>query len=330
MPHRGHKKITVGTKNNWRAQIITVGTLGTNNNVADFVLQSQMDKVKVLLDQANLVQYLHKFERAGYDCLAQILSMSDAAFTELGQHTEILPGHLARLRQTITRIKNCVPTPKPVEASVHVKPQPVEASKPHPVEASVQLKIRHLTRKELRLASLQHSTNQGCKCMIDNDKSGGRNVIYKCTSVLSKKRKADCEDDPRPSCQYRLHWGWNKRAGFWELKTKKSHLMHMPFCTSVQRVSKLELVNDPKFVKHCKSSKKVTGKNGAKEALGGPAGRVAGSVKNYTAKRAVNDIKHFWIHDYKHDWNKLRSWGREYERKNPRAKCHIEVDSDGR
>ena len=302
--------------------------------MADFALQSQMDKVKVLLDQANLVQYLHKFERAGYDCLAQILSMGDADLKELGQHTEMPPGHLARLRQTINGIKNCVPTPKPVEDSVFVPtPKPVEASvylQPQPVEASVQLKPRHLNRKEVRLTSLQHSTKQGCRCMIDNARSGSRSIIFKCTSVLSKKRKADCEDDPRPSCQYRLHWGKSKKSGFWELNTNKSHLTHMPFCTSVQRVSKLELVNDPKFVKHCKSSKKVTGKNGAKEALGGPAGRVAGSVKDYTAKRAVNDIKHFWIHDYEHDWNKLRSWGREYEKKNPRAKCHIEVDSDGR
>jgi len=274
-----------------------------------------MDKVKVLLDQANLTQYLHKFEQTGYDSLPQILSMGETDLTELGQHTEMPPGHLARLRQTITVIKNSVPTPKPVQ----------------PVEASVKLKTRHTTREQLRLASLRHSTKQGCRCMIDDARSGRAAIIYKCTSVLSKKRKADCEDDPRPSCQYRLHWVKGKKTGYcWELNTNKSHFMHMPFCTSVQRVSKLELVNDPKFVKHCKSSKKVTGKNGAKEALGGTTGRVAGSVKNYTAKRAVNDIKHFWIHDYKHDWNKLRSWGREYERKNPQAKCHIDVDSEGR
>ena len=86
----------------------------TKNNVADFASQSQMDKVKVLLDQTNLVQYLHKFERAGYDCLAQILSMGDADLKELGQHTEMPPGHLARLRETIHVIKNSVPTPKPV------------------------------------------------------------------------------------------------------------------------------------------------------------------------------------------------------------------------
>ncbi len=33
---------------------------------------------------------------------------------------------------------------------------------------------------------------------------------------------------------------------------------------------------------------------------------------------------------YKHDWNKLRSWGKEYERKNPNGKFHIETDSEER
>ena len=73
-----------------------------------------MDKVKVLLEQANVVQHLDKFEKAGYDSLAQILSMGEAQLTELGQHTEMPPGHLARLRETIRVIKNSVPTPKPV------------------------------------------------------------------------------------------------------------------------------------------------------------------------------------------------------------------------
>ena len=276
-----------------------------------------MDKVKVLLEQANVVQHLYKFEKAGYDSLAQILSMGEAQLTELGQHTEMPPGHLARLRETIRVIKNSVPTPKPVS---------VEPSG----ETTVDLMTRYLTRKELRLTSLRHSTKQGCKTMIDKSKSGGRQVIFKCSTVLSKKRKADDEDDPRPACQYRLYWAKSKKSGYWELKSKKSHLKHQPFCTSVQRVTKLELVSDPVFVKHCKIAKNVTGPKGAEEALGGSSKRVAGSVKDYTAKRAVNDIKHFWIHDYKHDWNKLRSWGREYERKNPRAKFHLEVDNEGR
>ena len=231
-----------------------------------------MDKVKVLLEQANVVQHLDKFEKAGYDSLAQILSMDEAELTELGQHTAMPPGHLARLRKTIHVIKNSVPTPKPVA---------VEPSG----ETTVDLKTRYLTRQELRLASLRHSTKQGCKTMVDTDKSGGRHVIYKCSSVLSKKRKADEDyDDPRPACQYRLYWAKNKKSGYWELKTKKSHLKHQPFCPSVQRVTKMELVNDPVFVKHCKIAKNVTGPKGAKEALGG------------SSKRRVDNRKIFLSH----------------------------------
>ena len=59
--------------------------------------------------------------------------------------------------------------------------------------------------------------------------------------------------------------------------------------------------------------KNVTGKTSAHEELGGSLCRVDGSVTSYTVKRAVNDIKHVWKHDYKEDWHKLKSWGREYK-----------------
>ena len=162
----------------------------------------------MLLEQANVVQHLDKFEKAGYDSLAQILSMGEAELTELGQHTEMPPGHLARLRETIRVIKNSVPTPKPVS---------VEPSG----ETTVDLMTRYLTRKELRLASLRHSTKQGCKTMIDKSKSGGRQIIFKCSTVLSKKRKADDEDDPRPACQYRLCWSKSKKKWLLGIKNQE-------------------------------------------------------------------------------------------------------------
>ena len=292
-----------------------------------------MDKVKVLLKEAKVPQYLDKFQKAGYDSLPQILSMGAAAFKEMGEHTEMLPGHFSRLRDTINAIKNSVPTPRPeanAEASAEAS---VEAPSATKRKRTPELKTRHNTLKELRLASLRHSTQQGCSTMIDSKKSGGRCQVYRCTSVLSKKRKveSDEEDDPRCACQYRLHWVKNKKTSCWELNTNKSHLMHMPFCIAVQRVTKFELVNDPEFVKHAKLAKKnVTGKTSAHEALGGSSCRVDGSVTSYTAKRAVNDIKHVWKHDYKEDWHKLKSWGREYERKNPNGKFHLELDSEGR
>ena len=297
-----------------------------------------MDKVKHLLEQANIAQYLDKFQQKGYDDLADILSMGEKDLKELAQHTEMFPGHLRRLRNTITAIRNAVPTPKPGEECVDMPtPKPGAECVDIPPSSSAssskfELKPCYKERDEVKLASLKHSCNQGCSCMIDNDKSGGKCRIYRCRSVLSKKLKATREDaaDPSPACQYKLHWSWNKKGRYWKLNTKKSHLEHMPFCCSGQHVTKFELVNDPSFVKHANLSKNVTGKAAAREALGGSSGRVAGSVKSYTAKRAVNDVKHFWKNDYQHDWNKLRAWGKEYERKNPQGKFHIETDTEER
>ena len=285
-----------------------------------------MDKVKHLLEQANIAHYLDKFQQKGFDDLADILSMGEKDLKELAQHTEMFPGHLRRLRHTITAIRNAVPTPKPGEKCVDIPPSSSASNS----SSKFELKHFYTTRDEVKLASLNHSCDQGCSCMIDHDKSGGKCRIYRCRSVISKRLKAPREDeaDPSPACQYKLHWAWNKKGHYWKLNTKKSHLEHMPFCCSGQHVTKFELVNDPSFVKHANLSKNVTGKTAAREALGGSSGRVAGSVKSYTAKRAVNDVKHFWKNDYQHDWNKLRSWGKEYERKNPNGKFHIETETD--
>ena len=319
----------MGTKNNGGHKI-TVVTVGTKRSD----VQLTMEKIKVLLQEANITEdwlskYLDKFQHCGYDSLPQILSMGTADLQELREDTEMSTGHFKRLRDVINGIKNSVPTPKPVPSAS----SSASSSAPKRKRTTYELKTRHETTEEVRLASLRHSTQQGYSAMVDPKKSGSKARVYGCTSVLSKKKKveSDEEDDPSPACQYRLHWAWNKKTCEWNLKPKKSHFTHMPFCTAVQRVTKLELVNDPAFVKHAKLAKKnVTGKTSAQEALGGSSGRVDGSVTSYTAKRAVNDIKHVWKHDYKHDWNKLKSWGREFERKNPNAKFHLEVDNEGR
>ena len=294
-----------------------------------------MDRVKHLLQQANVAQYLDKFQATGYDSLADILSMGEEDLKQMGEHTGMLPGHLTRLCRVITSIRSSVPTPKPVEQSIEGSVSSATnnfSKRKRPPE----LQNCYATKKEVKLASLQHSCSQGCSCMIDVKKSGSKAKIYRCRSVLSKRLKKkredededEDEDDPRPACQYRLHWALKK--GEWVLMTKKSHLKHMPFCTSGQHVTRFELVNDASFVKHCNVTKNVTGKGGAEEALGGSTGRVAGSVKTHTAKRAVNDIKHFWIHDYDHDWNKLHGWGRDYQKKTPRGKFHIKTDDENR
>ena len=134
-----------------------------------------MDKVKVLLKEAKVPQYLDKFQKAGYDSLPQILSMGAAAFKEMGEHTEMLPDHFSRLRDTINAIKNSVSTPRP-EASAEAS---VEAPSATKRKRTPELKTRHNTLKELRLASLRHSTQQGCSTMIDSKKSGSKCQVYR-------------------------------------------------------------------------------------------------------------------------------------------------------
>ena len=59
----------------------------------------------------------------------------------------------------------------------------------------------------------------------------------------------------------------------------------------------------------------ATGKQAAKTAVG-RGGRLDGSVKSRTAKRASNDVKRFHDKDYDEDWSKLKPWGDDYERLN--------------
>ena len=319
--HKGHKLVTDVHfwHNTWaqRAQRAQI--------------PSPMDKVKLLLQEAELSIYVDKFAECGYDSVRQIISMGADELKELAQHMQMPPGHLARLRGTIQRLR--VPTPKPVltttepvlETTVSTASSSAMKRKREPDA----LETSHNTIQDLRLASLRHSNKQGHSAMVDSKKSGSKKQVYRCVSVLSKKNKRR-ENDPRGECPYRLHWGLAK-DGSWNLKTEKCHFEHMPFCTGRQRVTKLELVNDADFVRHVKLADYVqTGKTAAKEALGGSSGRMDGSVKTYTVKRAMNDIKHVWKHDYADDWHKIQSWGREYERKNPRGKFHLQVDDENR
>ena len=110
---------------------------------------------------------------------------------------------------------------------------------------------------------------------------------------------------------------------------EKSNLEHKDFCESGQIVNKLQLVHDPEFVKSQKLGKLSTGKEAVKLALGSN-GRLAGSVKEHTARRARNTIKHYNANDYDDDWSKLNEWGQQFMEMNPQSIFHLEKDDDGR
>ena len=131
--------------------------------------------------------------------------------------------------------------------------------------------------------------------------------------------------DLGPQCSHALHWTKNK-LGNWSLKLEPSNIAHKAFCSSGQKVTAFELVHDPKFVKEINTIKNITGKKAAESALGGHTGRMDGSVKSFTARRARNEINNWNHKDYEADFCKLRQWGREYEQKNPGGRFRFKLE----
>ena len=165
--------------------------------------------------------------------------------------------------------------------------------------------------------------------MLDNKASGGRRKVLRCRTALSKKKRnttdnAEEDEDDGPNCPHMLLWTKDCK-GNWTLNQEKSITYHRPFCNSGQIVTKFELLRDPEFVKAQKLGKLSTGKEAAKLALG-IAGRMSGSVKEHTARRARNTLKHFDLNDYDDDWSKLNEWGHKYMEMNPESRFHLEPD----
>ena len=164
--------------------------------------------------------------------------------------------------------------------------------------------------------------------MLENNKSGGNRKVLQCRTALSKKKRGGDDADGGPECPHYLLWTKNK-TGDWKLNWKKSNLEHKAFCESGQLVTKDQLVHDPEFVRAQKLGKLSTGKEAANLALG-MNGRIAGSVKEHTARRARNTIKHYNANDYDDDWSKLNEWGHQFMAMNPQSLFHLEKDDEGR
>ena len=183
--------------------------------------------------------------------------------------------------------------------------------------------------KQVRVASLRHSTQQGHSAMRDN-KSGGKRIMYRCSSVVSKKVKTAMVPDElheSQKCKYCLMWRRPNTGSMYELDKDASVMQHSPMCPAPQKVTRDELIHDSKFVHHSLSHANVTGKN-AQENATSHGGRMDGSVNERTAKRASNDVKRYHDKDYDEDWSKLRQWGREYEQKNHNSRFRLQINAD--
>ena len=239
----------------------------------------------------------------------------------------MLPGHMHRLKDVLARLNyqaHVVNGPGEKESGA----DPPEAPSADPTAATedtatnktVTLKTEYPTWKAAKLTSYQFSTAAGFRAQVDRTKSSGRRKIIRCITMLTRKRKSP-DEAPR-HCPHVLIWHLRKRDGnVWVLNQEKSHPGHTPFCTSVQKATRMELVHDKEVIKHVKNEKKCTGPSVAKQALGGPSGRMDGSVDPATARRAKNDIMRYHDKDYDQDWSKLEGWKCEYEAKNTDSRC---------
>ena len=72
----------------------------------------KMEEAKLLLQDAALSGYTVVFEEMGYDDLGHLLAMNPEELLELKDMVNMLPGHFARLKRTITswRLKTATPS----------------------------------------------------------------------------------------------------------------------------------------------------------------------------------------------------------------------------
>jgi hypothetical protein len=189
------------------------------------------------------------------------------------------------------------------------------------------LKNVYPTWDQAKLATLTFSTSRGCSVIQDRKKSGSRRKVYRCRSVVSKRKRKDLEEGASTgtSCPHVIQW--SKKKGSWHLDMVGSHLAHAPFCWSEQCVTQFELTHCPVFIKHAMIERNTSGRKAILNALG-HMGRIDGCVKYHTARRAQNNAKRWHLKDYDDDWCKLQGWGAQYMRSNPESRFDIRNDPE--
>ena len=253
-----------------------------------------MEEVKVFLEDASLSRYETMFQEMGYDDLNHLLRMNTEELLELKATVNMLPGHFARMKKTITSWQSrsitptastvssagsvpstvgpVLPGPDEIDTSmVQLRPVEMGASMvemgpslvsstngPRPTFAASGPPLRQTcsTWDEARLVSMSYSSQLGCSAMLDNSASGSRRKVVRCRSVLSKKKRprTEIDDEVTAGCPHLLIWT-KDRTGKWTLRLDKSSLAHTPFCNSGQYVTAFELVRDAEFVKSQKLGK---------------------------------------------------------------------------
>ena len=217
------------------------------------VRTQKMDEVANMLQQFHLSNYVDIFNETGYHSVDFLLRMSPEDFGVLASNTNMLPGHVHLLREQI-RIINVQAQyengpsqphaagsgPEMVSGPAMVVHGPAMVSGPAivengpamvsgPVAAPLSsttppapppyssLKNVYPTWDQAKLATLKFSTSRGCSVIQDRKKSGSRRKVYRCRSVVSKRKRKDLEEGASTgtSCPHVIQW--SKKKGSWHL-----------------------------------------------------------------------------------------------------------------
>ena len=187
-----------------------------------------VEDVEILLQEADLLQYRHRFEALGYTSFVKFLDMSLEDYQTLGQLANMPHLDVLRLYVACTKIRTEVEGTTGDGANVPLLPVLDEGTNAVPRQA-VQVARDPAcvpclqTAQEVKLWSLRNSTQQNCSAMVDVKKSGSKCKVYRCRSLLSKKIESD-PDNVHILCPYTLHWNYAAKRGTWKLNAKKSVL----------------------------------------------------------------------------------------------------------
>ena len=194
-----------------------------------------MDDVNQLLRDTNLREYSEIFANQGFDDVNHILTMGPAGLHELRQHTNMSPGHFARLQSYVLRVQEAGSATAAAATVVTTAGTQMARVLPDVFK----------TWDEAKLASYEHSTSLGCSCGI-HKQSGGNRKIFRCRTITSKRKRdeiaatfasaAATDGAPaRPPCGYTIYWS-KLKDGLWHLNRSKSKLTHGPLCGAGQHV----------------------------------------------------------------------------------------------
>ena len=187
------------------------------------------------------------------------------------------------------------------------------------------------TRQEAVDAVKYHSTKQGKQVLVNNRLSNGSSrIVLECASKLSTTRDKKC--GKHCECNYRAVIRKSKNELLpkrYKLKqgTTVKDLQHSARCTSKGKLTFREAKLNLKTTKMNrviptirKTHERIARDNKVQESFISPY--VAARTRLEEAKQANKD--------YHANWSKLDAWGEELTERNPKSKCHVDVDKQGR